>query len=343
MKRLLLTGVGGSIGIHTFCHIMHKTDWHVIGVDSFRHKGWCDRIAAVLNDHPDWRERLTIITHDLVAPFSTLEENRIGKVDFIISMASLSDVQASIDDPVPFVTNNTHIALNMLEFARKVKPSAFIQISTDEVYGPSGRNSGHPEWSPILPSNPYSASKAAQECLSIAWWRSYGVPLILVNTMNNFGEMQQDNKFPVMVQKAVEAGDTVTVHGTQGNIGSRHYLHSRNFSDALLWLLVNTNPTIHEPGCLDRPDRYNIVGDAQLDNLEMARTIARLMDADLKYELVGMSDLRPGHDNHYGLDGSKLLGMGWASPVGFEESLAETIRWQREHPEWINVKPEQVT
>jgi len=338
MKTLLLTGIGGSIGIHTFCHICHNTDWRVIGIDSFRHKGLTDRITTVLADHPDWRERLTMVTHDLTAPFSPMAIEKMGRIDYIISMAALSDVQASIDHPVPFVRNNVDIALTMLELARVLKPEAFIQISTDETYGPATHDGQHPEWSPILPSNPYSGSKAAQEALCTAWWRTYDVPLITVNLMNNFGEMQQGGKFPVMVQRAVMAGDTVEIHGRPDDIGTRFYIHSRNSADALLWLLRNVTPNMHQEGQLDRPARFNIVGDAQLDNLDLARVIAGMLGKPFKWKFVGASDTRPGHDQHYGLDGTKLRDLGWKAPVSFEDSLREVIRWQTAHPEWMNVK-----
>lgn len=335
MKKVLLTGIGGSIGIHTFAHIMHNTDWDVMGIDSFKHKGWCDRVAEMLKAHPEWEKRLTIITHDLTAPFSELTKKKIGNVDYIISMAALSDVEASIQDPVPFVQNNVNIALNMLELAREVKPEMFIQISTDEVYGPARIDQAHPEWSPILPSNPYSASKAAQEAIAIAYWRSYGVPVVITNTMNNFGEMQQGSKYPVMVQKLVEKGETVKVHGTPDNIGTRFYLHSRNHSDALLYIMKNLPAHQHESGAIDMPDRYNIVGDAQLSNLELAQKIAELMGKELKYELVDFHSDRPGHDIHYGLDGSKLSSKGWKAFVSFNDSLKATIEWQRANKHWI--------
>ena len=337
MKTLLLTGIGGSIGIHTFAHIMHNTDWHVIGVDSFRHKGLCNRITETLADHPDWVSRLTMITHDLTAPFSPMTIEKMGEIDYIISMASLSDVQASIDDPVPFVKNNVDIVLNMLELARVVEPDVFIQISTDEVYGPTGVDTRHPEWSPVLPSNAYSASKAAQEALAIAYWRSYGVPVVITNTMNNFGEQQQGSKFPVMVQKMVSRGESVPIHGSANDIGTRYYLHSRNHSDALLFILRNVTPNLHREGEIDRPQRFNIVGDVQLDNLELATAIAGFMEKPLDFHFVGASNSRPGHDDHYGLDGTKLAELGWEAPVSFDESMAEVIRWQTEHPEWMEV------
>ena len=339
-KRVLLTGVGGSIGAHFLAHFFHNTDWEIVGVDSFRHKGWMDRVTTMTDAHPEWRERLTIVTHDLNAPFSTLQKKKIGHIDYIISMASLSDVEASIQDPVPFIQNNVSLALNILEYAREIRPEVFLQISTDEVYGASSSKFGdlRKEWDAIIPSNPYAASKACQEAIAISYWRSYGVPLIITNTMNNFGELQQANKFPVMIQKAVMAGDEITIHGKEGQIGSRSYIHSRNFADAVLFILQKTKPHLHVPNSADRPDRYNIAGDKQLDNLELAQTIARLMGKELKYKLVDSHTARPGHDPHYGLDSTKLYSLGWKPPVSFEDSLKKTIEWQVANPAWIDAK-----
>lgn len=337
IKRVLLTGIGGSIGCHFFAHIMHNTDWEVIGVDSFRHKGWTDRVAWMFNEHPEWQERLTVITHDLTAPFSDLLKKRIGHVDYIISMASMSDVFASIVDPEPFIQNNVNLIINLLEYAREVKPEVFIQISTDEVYGASERKDspGAKEWAPIVPSNPYAASKACQEAIAISYWRTYGVPLIITNTMNNFGEMQQHNKFPVMIQKMIREGKKITIHGDPENIGSRSYIHSRNFADAVVFLLKNTKPHIHVSGTVDKPDRYNIAGDKQLDNLELVQLIGKLMDKEPEFELEDGDIQRPGHDPHYALDDTKLKSLGWNPPKTFEESMKNVIDWQEEHKEWL--------
>ena len=335
-KRILITGIGGSIGIHLFAHLCHKTDWHIIGTDSFRHKGWTDRVDYMLKSHPEWRERLTLITHDLVSPFSELTKKKINKVDYIIAMASLSDVEASIQDPVPFIENNVALCVNLLEFAREVKPEVFIQFSTDEVYGPSrGKNDGYKEWDAIVSSNPYSASKACQEAIAISYWRTYDVPVVITNTMNNFGEMQSASKYPVMIQKAIANNEEITIHGDDNGIGSRSYIHSRNTSDALLFILKNLPPHKHIPSAIDKPDRYHIAGDKQLDNLELAQLIAELMGKELKYKIVNFHHTRSGHDKHYGLDDSKLRLLGWKSPVSFEESLKNTINWQQENKHWI--------
>lgn len=336
-KTILLSGAGGSIGIHTLSQITKNTDWNIVAVDSFRHRGWCDRIATHLKNHPQDVSRVKIITHDLIAPFSELTKKRIGKVDYIINMASLSDVEASIVEPVPFVMNNVALVLNMLEFAREVKPQVFIQISTDEVYGPTtGKNDGYKEWDPKVSSNPYAASKSCQEELAIAWWRAYGVPVVITNTMNNYGEMQSSSKFPVMIQKALMNGKEITIHGNEkGEIGSRSYIHSQSFSNALIFILKNLPPYLHEHGKVDKPDRYHIAGEIQLDNLELAKKIAELMGKELKHKIVNFHSARPGHDPHYGLDDSKIRNLGWKNPVPFEESLKNVIEWQMANKEWI--------
>lgn len=334
--KVLLTGIGGAIGVHFMAHIFHNTDWDIVGVDSFRHKGYFDRITSTCHDHPDWPPRLRIVKHDLSAPFTQRQVKQIGKVDYVINLASLSDVQGSIDDPTPFIRNNTDLMLTMCEYVRHNPPKAFLHFSTDEVYGPAPRKSkGHKEWDPILPSNPYSASKAAQEAIGIAYWRTYGVPLIICNTMNNFGESQDPSKFPAMIQNKVNKGETVSIHASGKKIGTRYYLHSRNAADAVLFILKNTTPRVHKPGYIDRPDRYNIVGDKQVNNLQLAKLIAKLMGKPLKYKLVNFHDTNPGHDLHYGLDGNKLASMGWKQPLPFKESLKNTIEWQQENKDWI--------
>ena len=126
-KRVLITGIAGSIGIHVFAHIMQNTDWEVIGIGSFRHKGLVDRIIEITSDHPEWLKRLNMITHDLSAPVSSLTREKIGKIDYIINLASLSDVEASIQQPAEFIQNNVALMVNMLEYAREAKPEVFIQ------------------------------------------------------------------------------------------------------------------------------------------------------------------------------------------------------------------------
>ncbi len=335
-KRCLITGAGGSIGIHVMARFLRNTDWEIVAVDSFRHKGWCDRIVNHLERHPEDTKRITVITHDLTAPFSELTKKKIGHIDYIVHLASLSDVEASIQEPVEFIQNNVMLTTYLLEYAREIHPDVFVMFSTDEVYGPTpDKTTVYREWSPIVPSNPYAASKACQEAIAISYWRTYNVPVVITNTMNNFGEMQQSSKYPVMIQKAVAAGSEVTIHAGSAGIGSRSYIHSGNVAMALLFIL-GIKPHLHVPETADKPDRYNIAGDKQLDNLELAQAIASVMGKELKYKVVDFHHTRPGHDPHYGLTNDKLKSLGFTPPVSFEDSLKNTIEWQMENPDWIS-------
>lgn len=335
MTRILITGAGGFLGHHALRHFLTETGWDIICTDSFRHEGKTDRIGlALAGGPPEWADRVTVVTHDLTVPISAQMAAQIGPVDYVAAYASLSDVDASITSPAAFVRNNTGVALTVLDWARMAHPAAVIWISTDEVYGPVHRGSpGHAEWAPILPSNPYSASKAAQEAIAISYWRTYGVPLVIVNCMNLIGEAQAVTKFVPKVIAAVRDGKTVTIHGRAGNIGTRHYLHARNLADAVLYILRNLPPGQFPAAA--RPDRYNIASPDQLTNLELAELVAAAQGKPLRYELEDFHTTRPGHDPHYGLDPAKLAALGWKPPVPFAESLQRAVEWTLAHPEWM--------
>lgn len=348
--RVLLTGAGGFVGSHTLIHLLHNTDWEIVCTDSFRHMGKTDRIVEVMHEHLDYADRIKVVTHDLTVPFSDQLIDQIGPIDYIISMASESHVDRSITFPVDFVQNNVNLILNLLEYARIVKPKKFIQVSTDEVYGPAPAGHNHREWETLLPSNPYSASKAAQEAICFSYWRTYGVPVIITNTMNIIGELQDPEKFVPMTIKKVLAGEPMTIHASAaGKIGSRFYLHARNQADALLFILQNIDIVTFgqeqydnggegespEITRIDRPKKFHIVGEREVDNLEMAQLIAKFAGKDLKYELIDFHSSRPGHDLRYALDGNLLAAYGWKAPVSFEESLKKTVEWSIEHKEWL--------
>ena len=333
-ERLLITGVGGSIGCHVLRHFLKHTDWEIVGIDSFRHKGLTDRVDRVTCKHPETLPRLKIVTHDLMAPISFMLGKKIGRIDHIINLASMSDVPESLEDPATAIRSNVEIMLTMLNFARHRSLKSFLHVSTDEVYGPSD-GIDHVEWDPILPSSPYSASKAAQEAIAISYWRSFAVPLIITNLMNNFGEMQSPSKFPAIVMRKVSRDEQVTIHGSRREPGTRYYTHSRNSADAFLFILTHTTPYMHIDGCVDRPDRYHVVGGTCVSNLEFAAMIADYIGKPLRHIFEDFSVTRPGHDRHYGLDGGKLTAMGWKAPVPMEEALRETVAWYKRNPDWL--------
>jgi dTDP-glucose 4,6-dehydratase len=333
MKRVLLTGASGFFGSHLLRHLLVNTDWEFICPCSWKHKGTPERVELAI-DGMD-ASRVQIITHDLESPFTEQTKKRFGKIDYILNIASNSHVNRSIDNPGEFIVANTLLSYNMLELAREIKPEVFLQFSTDEVYGPAPDGVFHKEWSCIIPSNPYSASKVCQEATAISYWRTYNVPVIITNTMNIFGETQDSEKYLAQLISKIHRGDTVNVHGSEGNIGSRFYLHARNAASAVLHILQNTTPSLYNEGENFVPDRYNIVGDLEIDNLTMANIIAGMMGKELKYQLVDFHHGRPGHDRRYALDGEKLRDAGWKAPVEFEDSLKKYIEWTLAHPEWM--------
>jgi len=345
-KRVLLTGHGGFVGHHCLEYFLEKTDWELICIDSFRHKGTCRRVSEVSND-----PRVKTFIHDLSVPIDHQLENLLfdrkvisnvveeKPIDIIINLASESAVERSLKDPVSCLTNNYNLAINMLEFARRCQGlELFVQISTDEVYGEASPNSSHKEWDVIMPSNPYSASKAAQEALAIAYWRTYNLPIVITNIMNIIGERQDPEKFlPKIIQK-VFLGEEMPIYGDSlEDIGTRVYLHAKNVSDALVFI-SKIKPAIYNSSlksCGSRPDRYNICGEVELNNLQMAQLVAEIMGKKLNYRLIPSESARPGYDRRYMLDNSKLTNMGWTPFMDFRKSVELIVNWTLKNNHWL--------
>jgi dTDP-glucose 4,6-dehydratase len=348
MPRVLLTGVGGFIGVHFLNYYLANTNWHIIGLDSFRHKGTYSR----LNEIEIPKERVTILRHDLSVPIDNQLENRImarkinergivveEKLDAIINLASDSAVERSVQDPGSCWRNNCELIYNMLEFARRVKPKVFFHISTDEVYGDCPLESeGHHEWDIVSPSNPYAASKAAQEALAVSYWRSYGVPVVLTNCMNCIGTMQDKEKFlPKIIWKIAtdQPMDIYIDYDKQGNrtIGSRRYLHCENHADVFRFLM--DKPLASYANGDRYPDRFNVVGEIELNNLQMAEAVANIMGKKLWPNFISSESARPGYDRRYALKPGKLELLGWKRPVEFFDGLENIVKWTLENPWWI--------
>lgn len=332
--NILLTGAGGFVGHHTLIHLLKTTDWNIVVTDSFKHYGTSARLRAVFEELPEANKRVKVITHDLSTPIDNITRNELGNINYIINMASQSHVDRSILTPRPFIENNIALSLTMLDYARTLDNlKCFIQVSTDEVYGPAGKGVLHEEWSTLLPSNPYSASKACQETIANSYWKTYNVPIVITNTMNIIGERQDSEKFVPMVIKKVLSDEVVNIHSSpSGEIGSRFYLHARNQADALLYILKNN---FVKDSSFDRLEKINVVGEKEVSNLELAQIIAKFLNKPLKHKLVDFHTSRPGHDLRYALDGSKLSKMGWTIPVSFYESLEKTVLWTQNNKQWL--------
>lgn len=330
-KRLLLTGIAGFAGSHALEHVLENTDWEVVGLATFRHRG--DPLRLYLDAYDP--NRISIFHADLRSDISHRLIEQIGHIDYIWHLAAESHVDRSIDFPRDFIENNASVTITIMELARVLKPEVVIQISTDEVYGPAPMGVDFKEWSPIVPSNPYSASKACQEAICISYWRTYAVPVIITNTMNLIGERQDTEKFVPKCIANIHNGKMVTVHGNDEEIGSRFYLHARNHADALLYITRNLLPVQFDRGTHDKPRRYNVRGEREVDNLEMAGMIAHILGRDFKYELVDFHKERPGHDPRYSLDDGLLRSKGWEPPIRLYDSLKRTIHWTLRNPEWL--------
>ena len=316
-------------------HLLAKTDWEVVCPVTFRHKGLPDRIKLSVNGIDDDFKRVKIVKCDLVYPISKLTSLEFGKVDYVINVASESHVDRSINYPADFIINNVSLMCNILDWVRTQNGlEKFIQVSTDEVYGPAAEGHKHKEWVDLhLPSNPYSASKSAQESIAFSYWRTYGLPIAITNTMNIIGEMQDPEKYVPMVIKKVLSGEKVSIHGTlDGKIGSRFYLHARNQADGLLHVLTQK---FLKYGESERLLKYHIVGEKEINNLQLAELIASIIGKKLSYEIVDFHSSRPGHDLRYALDGEKIKESGWTPPIPLEDSLRSTINWTLKHPEWL--------
>lgn len=328
MTRILVTGGCGFIGHHLVEHLYVNTDWEIVIIDklSYASKG-IEKLRDIGIGFLE-NERVKIFTYDLTNALSPGLILEIGDLDYIVHMAAETHVDNSIKDPVPFIHNNVMSTVQLLEYARTLPNlKKFFYFSTDEVFGNANDGQSYKEWDTHNPTNPYSASKSAAEQICMSYENTYKLPVLITNVMNAFGERQHVEKFIPKCVKYLLEGKTIDIHcdKTCTKPGSRFYIHARNIATAVLFLIEN--------GKIG--DKYNIVGEKEVNNLEMAQFIAKVMGKELKYNLVNYHEDRPGHDERYSLDGNKLINMGWNVPVNFEQSLEKTIKWTLENRKWL--------
>jgi dTDP-glucose 4,6-dehydratase len=326
MKKVLVTGGAGFFGHHLVEHLLKETDYEIVVLDKLNYasKGY-DRLRdiGVYDDR-----RITRFAHDFTLPIVDGLAHEIGAVDYILHVGAETHVDNSISNPEPFVRSNVLGTFQMLEYARRIDSLEwFLYFSTDEVFGPAPGRTNYKEWDRYNSTNPYSATKAAGEELCLAWANTYKLPVKITHTMNLIGERQHPEKYVPSCIKKIIARQKITVHGdrTKTQAGSRFYLHARNAADAVCFILKESA----------QREKYNIVGQQEIDNLTLARKIAVILDMPMDYELVDFHGSRPGHDLRYGLDGGKLQALGWKPPVDFDSSLEKTVKWFVENPRWL--------
>ena len=323
---VLVTGGAGFIGHHLVEHILRNTDWRITFLDRLDVSGNLNRLTEIAH-WDEHKHRCRWVWHDLKAPISSYVAHHLGAPRYVFHLAASTHVDRSITSPLEFVYDNVVGTANLLEWARQAKPERFVYFSTDEVFGPAPEGVAYREWDRYNSGNPYSASKAGAEELCLAYGNTYGVPVVITHCMNVLGERQHCEKYLPMLVKKVAAGELVTIHANKDRTkaGSRFYIHARNVADAVLFILRNGTTQ----------DKYNIVGEKELDNLQLAQLVADIQGKPLRYEMVDFHSSRPGHDLRYALDGSKLAAMGWKPPVALEQSIERVVRWTLDNPRWL--------
>ena len=327
-KQVLITGGSGFVGHHVIEYLLNETEWSIVSLDRSSYSENLDRIEEVVQNSNLFKKRIKVVWHDLKASLNPQIVKSIGRVDYIIHLASGSHIDKSIQDPMEFVMDNVVGTANLLEYARLNLKSLkkFLYFSTEGIFGPASRGVFFRENDRYSSSNPYSATKAAGEELCISYANTYSIPIIVTHTMNVFGERQHPEKFIPKVIRGLLTNKEITIHADKKKkiSGSRFYIHAKDVAEAVLFLLHKGN----------KGEKYNLVGAKEIHNLELAKKIAKILKKDLKYKLVDREKSRPGHDLRYALSGRKMKTMGW-EPKSIDQRLKEVVNWIVRNKRWL--------
>jgi len=313
MSKLLITGGAGFIGSNFIRHYLasHPQD-SVVNLDKLTYAGNPANLRDV-----ELNSRYSFVRGD-IADEALVRECMKG-ADGVINFAAETHVDRSISDPYAFVRTNYLGVSVLLETARALKVRRFLQISTDEVYG-SIREGSFTEDSPLAPSSPYSASKAAADLLVQSYWVTYRFPVLIVRSANNFGPNQYPEKvIPLFITNLIE-GKKVPL-----------YAKGENVRD---WLFVEDNcraiDLVFRKG--KEGEVYNIAAGNELRNIDLARKLLTFFNKG-EDAIQSVAD-RPGHDFRYSVNAAKLCALGFRLESGFDEALSKTVSWYRANEAW---------
>ena len=335
-RTIMVTGGAGFIGSAVVRHLIENTKHTVVNIDALTYAGNLESVAPVA-EHPRYQFEQADIT-DAEAMAALFKKHQ---PDGIMHLAAESHVDRSIDGPAAFMQTNIMGTYTLLEAARsywnglsdECKASfRFQHISTDEVYGSLGETGLFTEETAYQPNSPYSASKAASDHLVRAWHHTYGLPVVTTNCSNNYGPYHFPEKLiPLVILNAIE-GKPLPVYGKGNQI--RDWLYVEDHARALV--------LVHEQGAIG--EVYNIGGHNEQRNLNVVQTICDLLD-ELKPEkptgvtkyrdLITFVQDRPGHDQRYAIDASKIQReLGWTPQETFETGLKKTVQWYLDNANW---------
>jgi dTDP-glucose 4,6-dehydratase len=334
---VLVTGGCGFIGSNFIRHIMSRWDQaQVVNLDCLTYAGRTSNLNDIEDSHGG--QRYFFVQGDICD--ATLVDSLIDGSYFgqdskdsplapniVINFAAETHVDRSIDDASPFIRTNVLGTQTLLEAARKqwtgVKVAGqngtrlFLQISTDEVYGSLGEEGCFDEDCPLAPNSPYAASKAGADLLARSYHNTFGLPVIITRSSNNYGPFQFTEKFiPNMITKAL-AGLNLPIYGDGRNV--RDWIHVEDNCQAIEWVV--------RKGI--EGEVYNIGGGAELRNLEVAQRILQMLDKP--QSLISFVEDRLGHDWRYSVDSTRVRELGWKPKHTFEEGLEDTVQWYVDH------------
>ncbi len=317
MTTVLITGGAGFIGSNFTRYMLQKyPNYKVVVYDKLTYAGNLDNLKDVAQDYP---HRYTFIQGDICDAKLVEETIKTHRVDFIVNFAAESHVDRSLFEPGSFIQTDVFGTYVLLETLKRFGVSRMVQVSTDEVYGSIEKGS-FKESDPLNPSSPYSASKAAGDLMCIAYYKTWGVPVMITRGSNTFGPYQYPEKIiPLFITNAID-DQPLPLYGDGLNV--RDWLYVLDHCEAI-------DLVLHEgkPG-----EIYNIGAGNELTNLELTRRILKHLNKP--ESLIRFVEDRPGHDRRYSLDCTKIRSLGWSPRYDFDQALAETVRWYVENQWW---------
>ncbi len=335
ISTILVTGGAGFIGSAVCRHLVKERGLRVVNLDKLTYAGNLASLKSI-EDNPKYHFCKT----DICDETAVLDILKRYDVDAVMHLAAESHVDRSIDGPAAFVETNVVGTFRLLSAAlsywrdlssARQESFRFHHVSTDEVFGDLPLDRGiFTEETPYSPSSPYSASKAASDHFVMAWYKTYGLPVVLSNCSNNYGPFHFPEKLiPLIILNALD-GKALPVYGKGANV--RDWLYVEDHARALE--LVVRQGVVGES--------YNIGGNAEKTNLSVVETICDLLDdivpasgGGARRDLIRFVADRPGHDLRYAIDASKAQkDLGWEAKESFESGLRATIKWYLENEWW---------